>query len=100
MVHIDRQFSRQRNYLRSDYSFMGDHYANPSYQPSGAKQNNILVNVRLGWRNNNWDAAIWVKNATDEAYSHLTLTPVTFSGAEGESLEAPRTCGLTVRYSF
>mgnify|MGYP003666840666 FL=1 len=87
-------------YLRSDYSFMGDHYTSPTYQPSSAEQNKTLLNVRLGWRNDNWDAALWVKNATDEAYSNLSLAPVAYSGTAGEYLEAPRTWGVTVRYTF
>ncbi len=87
-------------YLRSDYSFMSNHYTNAAYQPSSTEQDKTLVNVRLGWRNDNWDAAVWVKNATDEAYSNLSLTPVTFSGTASEYLEAPRTYGVTVRYTF
>ena len=87
-------------YLRSDYSFMSDHFNNPTYQVDSVEQDKELVNVRLGWRNDNWDAAVWVKNATDEAYSTLTAAPIAYSGTEGFWLEAPRTWGVTVRYSF
>jgi iron complex outermembrane receptor protein len=87
-------------YLRGDYSFMSDHFTNPTYQPSSAEQDKTLLNVRLGWRNDHWDAAVWVKNATDEAYSNLSLEPVRFSGTAGEYLEPPRTYGVTVRYNF
>lgn len=87
-------------YLRTDYSFMSDHYTNVTYQPPSTEQDKTLVNVRLGWRDDNWDAAVWVKNATDEAYSNLSLAPVAYSGTAGEYLEAPRTYGVTVRYTF
>lgn len=87
-------------YLRGDYSFMSDHFNNPTYQPASAEQDQTLVNVRLGWRNTAWDAALWVKNATDEAYSSLTAAPIAYSGTEAEWLQAPRTYGVTVRYSY
>jgi iron complex outermembrane recepter protein len=87
-------------YLRGDYSFMGDHFANNTYQPPATEQDKALLNARLGWRNDNWDAALWVKNITDEAYSAQTAAPLTFTGTEAEFLEAPRTYGVTVRYTF
>ncbi len=87
-------------YLRGDYSFMGDHFTNPTYQDPKVEQDKTLVNVRLGWRNDNWDIAAWVKNATDEAYSSSSAAPIGFSGTEAQFLEAPRTYGVTLRYSF
>lgn len=87
-------------YLRTDYSFMGDHFANNTYQPPETEQDKDMVNARLGWRNDHWDAALWVKNLTDEAYSTQTAAPIAFSGTEAEFLEAPRTYGATVRYIF
>lgn len=87
-------------YLRGDYSFMGDHFNNATYQPDTVEQDKTLVNVRLGWRNDAWDAAFWVKNATDEAYATLSAAPLGQSGTEAYFLEAPRTYGVTVRYSF
>jgi len=87
-------------YLRGDYSFMSDHYNNPTYQPSIAKQDKEIVNARLGWRNDNWDAALWVKNATDEKYSSLAGVPIAFTGTASQWLQAPRTYGVTLRYDF
>lgn len=87
-------------YLRSDYSFMGDHFNNATYQPDTVEQDKKLLNVRLGWRNDAWDAAFWVKNATDEAYATLSAAPLAYSGTEAYFLEAPRTYGVTVRYSY
>jgi len=89
-----------RAYLRADYSFMGDHYTNPTYQAPDTEQDRELVNARLGWRNDNWDAAIWVKNATDESYSSLSASPFVLTGMLAEFLAAPRTYGATLRYSF
>ena len=87
-------------YLRGDYSFMGDHFNNPTYQDKSLEQDKTMVNARLGWRNDHWDAAIWVKNATDEAYSSTSAAPLVFAGTEAQFLEAPRTYGATLRYNF
>jgi iron complex outermembrane receptor protein len=87
-------------YLRSDYSYMGNHFTNATYQAASVRQDQNLVNVRLGWRNPDWDAALWVKNATDEAYSSLSGAPIAYSGTEAQWLQAPRTYGVTVRYNF
>ncbi|MBP6682899.1 MAG: TonB-dependent receptor [Halioglobus sp.] len=87
-------------YLRTDYSFMGDHYTNPTYQPPETKQDRELVNVRLGWRNDSWDAAIWARNITDESYSTLAAAPFLLTGMTAQFLQPPRTYGVTLRYSF
>ena len=87
-------------YLRTDYSFMGDHYTNPTYQAAETEQNRDLLNVRLGWRNNDWDAAIWAKNVTDESYSSLAGAPFLLTGMTAQWLQPPRTCGATVKYHF
>ena len=29
-----------------------------------------------------WDAALWVKNATDEAYASLSAAPLAYSGTD------------------
>ena len=89
-----------KGYLRMDYSFMGDHYNNPTYQAPGTRQDRELVNGRLGWRNDAWDAALWVKNATDESYSSLAGSPFVLTGMTAQWLQAPRTYGATLRYRF
>jgi iron complex outermembrane receptor protein len=79
---------------------MGDHYTNPTYQAPETEQDREIVNVRLGWRNTDWDAALWVKNATDQAYSSLAGTPLLLTGMKAQWLQAPRTYGGTLRYNF
>jgi iron complex outermembrane receptor protein len=87
-------------YLRTDFSFMGDHYTNPTFQEPDTEQDRKLVNARFGWRNDEWDAAIWVKNATDESYSSLSAAPFLLTGMRAEFLAAPRTYGATLKFSF
>ncbi len=87
-------------YLRADYSYMGDHFNNPTYQPDELEQDKKLLNARLGWRDEAWDAAFWVKNATDIEYSSIAAAPLQFAGTEALFLDAPRTYGVTLRYTF
>ena len=87
-------------YLRGDYSFMSDHFSNPTFQIESDKQDKALLNFRLGWRNDNWDAALWLRNATDQAYSIVAFTPNANTGTAPQFLEMPRTWGATLRYSF
>tara|TARA_R110001592_G_scaffold363323_1_gene684013 strand:- start:114112 stop:116319 length:2208 start_codon:yes stop_codon:yes gene_type:complete len=87
-------------YLRTDYSFMTNHYTNPTYQAAETEQDSELLNIRLGWRNNDWDAALWVKNASDQAYSSLAGAPLLLTGMKAQWLQAPRTYGATLRFSF
>lgn len=88
------------SYLRGDYSFMGDHFSNATYQAPETEQDRELFNARLGWRNKYWDVALWVKNITDEAYSVQTAAPLIYSGTEAIFLAPPRTYGATIRYYF
>ena len=87
-------------YLRTDYSFMGNHYTNPTYQPPETRQDRELLNVRLGWRNDTWDAALWMRNVTDESYSSLAAAPFVLTGMTAQWLQPPRTYGATIKYSF
>jgi iron complex outermembrane receptor protein len=56
-----------------------------------------LVNLRLGYERDNWDAYFWVKNLFDKEY-------MTWFQPSGSNLYAmdgpPRTIGITVQYRF
>lgn len=88
-------------YMRGDYVFMGDHATSNS--------NNLLdkdvddrqvFNAKIGWRNEDWNLSIWVKNLNDDDYSTVTNNTQAFSGNAAYVLAAPRTFGATVRYNF
>tara|TARA_B110000503_G_scaffold79205_1_gene121678 strand:+ start:13615 stop:13803 length:189 start_codon:yes stop_codon:yes gene_type:complete len=51
---------------RRQYAQDNTHCTNAAYQPSSTEQDKTLINVRLGWRNDNWEAAVWMRNATEE----------------------------------
>lgn len=88
-------------YLRGDYMYMDDHVTNNNNQPEDiAFQDRTLINVKLGWRNDQWNVSVWGKNLTDDGYAGFTSAVQGFSGSRAFYLEPPRTWGATLRYDF
>ncbi|MGL4565476.1 MAG: TonB-dependent receptor domain-containing protein, partial [Halioglobus sp.] len=88
-------------YTRADYSYMDDHLTNASAQTEEKDiQERTNVNLRAGWRDDHWNASIWAKNLTDDAYASLTAETLPLSGVDAYFLAPPRTYGLTLRYDF
>ena len=58
------------------------------------------VNLRLGMRNANWDAAIYLNNATDERAQLSFDRERDFTARQGYRVNQPRTVGVAVRYDF
>ena len=90
-------------YLRADYIFMDDHATNgtaeTNLQPKDIDDRE-LVNVKLGWRNDNWNVSVWGKNLTDDEYAERTAVTQSFNGVDAYFLAPPRTYGATLRYDF
>ncbi len=82
-------------YTRADYSFMGDHDTG-----AGVIQDRELFNLKMGWRNDNWNLSVWGKNLSDHAYAQSTIEPLAFAGMSAYMLAPPRTLGATVKYQF
>ena len=89
-------------YLRADYIFMDDHLTGSATNavPDKDIDDRELLNVRVGWRNNNWTVSIWGKNLTDDEYASFTpeTNPIGFTSAY--FLAPPRTYGVTLRYDI
>ena len=90
-------------YTRADYSYMDDHSTNVASQANLQKKDfddRNLVNVKLGWRNDQWNVSLWGKNITDDDYASQTAVTFPFSDMDAYFLAPPRTYGATVRYDF
>ena len=90
-------------YLRGDYVFMDDHLTNGGNAASLADKDiddRELLNLKLGWRNDNWNISVWGKNLTDDEYAVQTLNTQAFSGQDSYFLASPKTYGATLRYDF
>lgn len=90
-------------YMRADYSYMDDHSTNVASEANLESKDfddRNLVNMKLGWRNDNWNLSVWGKNLTDDDYAAQTTTTFLFSGQDSYFLAPPRTYGATLRYDF
>ena len=90
-------------YTRADYSYMDDHSTNvaseANLQPKDFDDRN-LVNLKVGWRNEQWNVSVWGKNITDDEYASQTVVAFPFSDMDAYFLAPPRTYGATLRYDF
>ncbi len=59
-----------------------------------------IVNLRLGARNDNWDTALFVRNATNEQAQLSLDTERGGSARVGHHVNQPRTVGVSARYNF
>jgi iron complex outermembrane recepter protein len=84
-------------YARFDYSFKGNHY---TIVGSDYEQDIENINLKMGWRNDNWNFSVWGKNLKDEAYASVATNTFAFTGSTAYFLAPPRTYGVTARYDF
>jgi len=84
-------------YARFDYNFKGDHF---TVVGSDYQQDIENINLKMGWRNDNWNFSVWGKNLKDEAYASVSTNPISFTGSTAYFLAPPRTYGVTARYDF
>lgn len=94
-------FSEGYIFSRADFSYMDDHLTNgAAVTDDNDIQDRRLLNLRLGWRNDHWNASIWAKNVTDDAYASLTAETLPLTGMDAYFLAPPRMYGATLRYDF
>ena len=101
-------------YSRIDYSYDNDYEftAQPSasaqwqagipdgYPELGEKAHNEFLNYKVGWRNDTWELAYSVRNASDQKYIRLALAATGLSGVNGITMGAPETHSFSVKYNF
>lgn len=92
-------------YARLDLSYVGDHIPASSLDQRTTQDAYTLTNVRLGWRNGNWDLSAWAKNLTDEEYMvqyapDNLMNALTADGGYQAFMGAPRSAGVTLRYTY
>ncbi|MEH6568834.1 MAG: TonB-dependent receptor [Halioglobus sp.] len=90
-------------YGRADYSWTDETETDNALEPRGVQDSYGILNARLGWRNDSFDVAAWIMNATDEDVVTLSAPQTLFGSVDGGRqvyLNDPKTYGLTLRYSF
>ncbi|MFT5888416.1 MAG: iron complex outermembrane receptor protein [Zhongshania sp.] len=97
-------------YTRFDYTYSGEANSSSALDPLFDQPANHLANLRVGWRDDSLDLAVWGKNITDEmhvsqiapANIHTVIdtrlnSPV---GSYQTFSTPPVTVGVTARYLF
>jgi len=88
-------------YLRGDYIYMDDHAIRIADSlEEWDIDDRELLNLKVGWRNDNWNISVWGKNLTDDEYAAQTSASFLLTGAVQYFLAPPRTYGATLRYDF
>lgn len=82
------------------YPNVGGPLTQDTYEYDREQDDYQTVNLRLGARNDQWDTAIFIRNATDEK-AELSLDTERGGNARvGHHVNQPRTIGVTARYRF
>ena len=107
-------FGNGNVFSRVDYSYDGpyENTSAPSRSPQWLAQlpasnpelaqkiDQEFLNYKVGWRNDSWELAYSVKNATDNQYVRLVLIASGLSGVNGMMMGAPETHSFSVKYNF
>ncbi len=105
-------FANGMIFSRFDYKYDGEYsngskpFADPSWLPVAGypdlsrETDNENLNLKVGWRNDEWEIAYSVKNATDEKYLRLILIDSGLSGVKGMLPAAPEIHTVSLNYKF
>ena len=83
-----------------DADYQSEFYFDQNQNPYASQDSFILWNARVTWEKSNWTAGVWVKNITDEEYSHLKFDLVNLFGMLQDFKGEARQIGLDLRYEF
>jgi iron complex outermembrane receptor protein len=85
-----------------DFKYLDDHFLEPNNRAVLAQDGYLLLNARIGaeQEDGGWDAAIWVKNITDEEYVVAGEDLFLAVGLGTWVLGQPRTYGIQLGYRF
>ena len=71
------------------------------YEFLGSAIDNEFLNIKLGWRNDNWELAYSIKNATDNKTILLALAPQGLtSNVHGVTFGPPEMHSFSIKYDF
>lgn len=83
-----------------DADYQSKFYFDQNQNQFASQDGYILWNARVTWEKANWTLGAWVKNLTDEKYSHLKFDLVNLFGMLQDFKGEARQVGLDVRYEF
>ncbi len=105
-----RPFGSGDIYSRLDYAYKGAANSSSALDPLFDQPSTETFNLRVGWRNSDFDIALWGRNITDEVHidqiapANIFTTIDSRVGSSVGSYQAftsqPRSIGLTARYTY
>ncbi|MFT4809499.1 MAG: iron complex outermembrane receptor protein [Paraglaciecola sp.] len=83
-----------------DADYQSTFYFDQNQSPFAIQKGYLLWNARVAWEKANWTIGAWVKNLTNEEYSHLKFDLVNLFGMLQDFKGEARQVGLDLHYDF
>jgi iron complex outermembrane receptor protein len=83
-----------------DADYQSEFYFDQNQSPFAIQEDYVIWNARVAWEAADWTLGVWVKNLTNEVYSHLKFDLVNLLGMLHDFKGEARQVGLDVRYEF
>lgn len=83
-----------------DWNYRSEVFFEPQNEVRLSGDSRSLLNLRMGVSTEHWDFIAWAKNLTDETYINFADDRSAILINTTESFGAPRTYGVTVRYTY
>lgn len=97
-------------YSNFTLAFKTDHNTSSTYIPQGSDESYETLNIRFGYRTDQWDVSLWGKNITNENHSmrvrgYTTASIIAGSAGSNDNsyvsaISDPATYGVTFSYNF
>ncbi len=90
-------------YSRVDVAWVDSSINDGLLDPRNEQSDYAHANVKLGWRNDEWDISAWGKNVTNQDWINQAGPTGAVGAATGSRqvfLNDPASAGITVRYSY
>jgi len=86
--------------LHVDADYQSKFYFDQNQNNYAQQDSYLLWNARVSWEQADWRMGIWVKNLTNEEYSHLKFDLINLLGMLQDFKGEARQVGLDIRYEF
>jgi iron complex outermembrane receptor protein len=83
-----------------DADYQSEFYFDQNQSPFAIQESYVIWNARLAWEKADWTLGAWVKNLTNQEYSHLKFDLVNLFGMLQDFKGEARQIGLDVRFEF
>jgi len=83
-----------------DFSYRSEVFFEPQNEARLSGDDRSLLNARVGFSNDRWNAFLWAKNLTDETYVNFADDRSAILVNTTQAYGPPRSYGLTLRVSY